>query len=299
MGRARSQEVAMDRADITILMSQAREYKVLSAAEVDTITRRMGQLLPGPRTLVDEREYQALRQRMIMSNIRLVLREAWRCSPTGQKIADLVQVGLCGLTRAVDEFDPNRGCRFSTYAVWWIKSEILQYVLADSTPVKPPRNQFSTEKLFYNLRKATAKLAAQGKDTSDQAMAKYFKMPVAEITNMRGLMESAGLSLNQRVFLDTKREVTTEWHEMFESTSNVEEEGNSGLLSLAIRKTIHSVMNRLSPLEQDILMNRLYTEEPHTLADVGKRHDRTKERVRQVELKLKDRLTKHLSKYVN
>jgi RNA polymerase sigma-32 factor len=221
--------------------------------------------------------------RLIISHLRLVAKFARGYRGYGLPIADLISEGHVGLLQAVERFEPERGFRFSTYAVWWIKAAIQEYILRSWTLVKMGTTA-SHRKLFFNLRKAKSRISVldEGDMRPDQ---------VNLIAKRLGVTERAVIDMNRRLGGDASlndpiREDrdSTEWQDWLvgdspdqETTLAAKEEFDNRRNALSV------VLGALNARARRIFESRRLAEDPMTLAELADEFGVSRERVRQIE----------------
>jgi RNA polymerase sigma-32 factor len=235
----------------------------------------------------DKRDEQAL-HRLVTAYMRLAISMAAKFRRYGAPMNDLIQEASLGLMKAADKFDPDRGVRFSTYAVWWIKASIQDYVMRNWSMVRTGSTS-SQKALFFNLRRVQAKLereAAQAGEMLDahqlrQRVAQEVGVSVADVLMMEGRLSGSDYSLNA---VQTAGEEGREWIELLEdegeqAAERVEDAHDSAHL----RGWLLNAMSSLSPRERFIVTERKLRDEPRTLESLGEELGLSKERVRQLE----------------
>ena len=230
--------------------------------------------------------------RLIISHLRLVAKIARGYRGYGLPIADLISEGHVGLMQAVEGFEPERGFRFSTYAVWWIKAAIQGYILRSWSLVKMGTTA-SHRKLFFNLRKAKSRISAldEGDMRPDQ---------VKLIAKRLGVTERAVIDMNRRLggdasLNDTIREESdsSEWQDWLadesldqETTLAASEEFDNR------RKALSDALSVLNGRDRRIFEGRRLAEDPITLAELADEFGVSRERVRQIEVRAFEKVQK-------
>lgn len=244
----------------------------------------------------DEGDISAAHQ-LVTSNLRFVVKVAHEYRRYGFKLLDLIQEGNLGLMTAVKKFDPEKGYRLISYAVWWIRSEIQSFVLRNWSLVKLGTGH-SKRGLFRRLRGEKAKLeqelSGKTEDINTQAiLAERLNVSEADVSEMEMRLAARDFSLNAPM----GQESDTTYVDQLESVEQDQEHRlaqteENNLLAQAIDQT----KNELNEREAYILENRLMSDEPETLAEVGQFFGVTRERARQIEGKLIGKLRGALSK---
>jgi RNA polymerase sigma-32 factor len=235
----------------------------------------------------DRRDEAAL-HRLVNAYMRLAIAMAAKFRRYGAPMNDLIQEAGLGLMKAADKFDPDRGVRFSTYAVWWIKASIQDYVMRNWSMVRTGSTS-SQKSLFFNLRRVQARLereAAQRGETLDghqirQLIASEVGVPLADVEMMEGRLAGSDYSLNATQSAD---EDGREWIDTLEDDSTQPAE----LIALKrdtakLRDWLIVAMKALNQRERFIVQERKLRDEPRTLESLGEELGLSKERVRQLE----------------
>ncbi len=229
--------------------------------------------------------------RLVTSNLRLVVKIAldfqkfWM-----QNFLDLIQEGNVGLMQAVKKFDPYRGVKFSYYASFWIKAYILKFIMDNWRLVKIGTTQ-AQRKLFYNLRKEKERLDALGFEPAPKLISKRLNVREEDVIEMEQRMSASEISLDAPI-----KEDSDELHRDFlaSPTPPVEDLVAKDEVLTRLRQILDEFGKDLRDKEKVIFYERLLSEEPLTLAQIGKRFGISRERVRQIE----ERLLKKLRKYL-
>lgn len=265
----------------------------LSVAE-DSLAKYMRDIRAFP-LLEPEEEYMLARRwveyedtkaahRLVTSHLRLVAKIAVGYRHYGLPMADLVSEGNIGLMRAVKKFDPEKGFRLSTYAMWWIKASLNEFVLNSWSMVKIG-TQAAHKKLFFNLRRLKAKL--QLMDQGDlapehvRAIAKELDVEEGEVVSMNRRMAGCDTSLNVPV-----GEGGLELQDLLGDESDNQEANYAKSEELTKgRALIAHAITSLTDREREVFIERRLSEDPPTLEDLGQRYGVSRERIRQIEVK--------------
>lgn len=235
----------------------------------------------------DYRDERAL-HRLITAYMRLAISMAAKFRRYGAPMNDLIQEASLGLMKAADKFDPERGVRFSTYAVWWIKASIQDYVMRNWSMVRTGSTS-SQKALFFNLRRVQAKLereASQRGESLDQhqlrqLVAAEVGVPLADVEMMEGRLSGSDYSLNATQSSD---EDGREWIDALEDEGQQAAEAVEGAHDSArLRDWLVTAMRGLNPRERYIVAERKLKDEGRTLESLGEELGLSKERVRQLE----------------
>jgi RNA polymerase sigma-32 factor len=235
----------------------------------------------------DFRDERAL-HRLITAYMRMAISMAAKFRRYGAPMNDLIQEASLGLMKAADKFDPDRGVRFSTYAVWWIKASIQDYVMRNWSMVRTGSTS-SQKALFFNLRRVQAKLereASQRGEVLDQhqlrqMVAADIGVPVADVEMMEGRLSGSDYSLNATQSSD---EDGREWIDALEDEGQQAAEAVEGAHDGArLRGWLVKAMQGLNARERYIVAERKLKDEGRTLESLGEELGLSKERVRQLE----------------
>ena len=248
----------------------------------------------------DSRDEAAL-HRLITAYMRLAISMAAKFKRYGAPMNDLVQEAGLGLMKAADKFDPDRGVRFSTYAVWWIKASVQDYVMRNWSMVRTGSTS-SQKSLFFNMRRVQAQLEREAQQTGEnldkhqlnQLIATEVGVPLNDVEMMDGRLSGSDFSLNATQASD---EEGREWIETIEDENaradlTVEEEHDQQKLA----GWIGVAMDALNDREKFIVRQRKLIESPRTLESLGAELSLSKERVRQLEAAAFGKMRKYLEK---
>ena len=248
----------------------------------------------------DSRDEAAL-HRLITAYMRLAISMAAKFKRYGAPMSDLVQEAGLGLMKAADKFDPDRGVRFSTYAVWWIKASVQDYVMRNWSMVRTGSTS-SQKSLFFNMRRVQAQLEREAQQTGEkldkhqlnQLIATEVGVPLNDVEMMDGRLSGSDFSLNATQASD---EEGREWIETLEDENAradlaVEEDYDQQRLS----DWLGVAMNALNDREQFIVRERKLIDSPRTLEILGAELGLSKERVRQLEAAAFGKMRKYLEK---
>ena len=231
-------------------------------------------------------------QKLITSHLRLVAKMAMGYRGYGLPVSELVSEGNIGLMQAVKKFEPEKGFRLATYAMWWIKASIQEYVLRSWSLVKMGTTT-AQKKLFFNLKKIKNKLAItnDGDLKPDQVkeISKRLNVKQEEVISMDRRMSGKEKSLNDPI----KNESGVEWQDWIVDDSLDQELKTSESQELDERKKLMKIsMHVLNPREKEILVARKLSENAATLEELSKKYKVSRERVRQIETKAFEKLQK-------
>lgn len=233
--------------------------------------------------------------RLVSSHLRLVVKIAMDFQRRWmQNALDLIQEGNVGLMKAVGKFDPEKGIKFSYYASFWIKAYILKYIMDNWRMVKIGTTQ-TQRKLFYNLNKERQRLQALGFNPTPEDLSESLNVSVDDIDEMDQRLSKGDMSLNLPVGENSD---TTRLDFLPSLGPGVEETLESNQISDILLENLKAIEPTLNEKEQAILNERLLSDSPVTLREIGERFGVTRERVRQIEARLLQKLRAFLEEHV-
>ncbi|SLN42540.1 RNA polymerase sigma factor RpoH [Roseovarius albus] len=249
----------------------------------------------------DRRDEAAL-HRLITAYMRLAISMASKFKRYGAPMNDLIQEAGLGLMKAADKFDPDRGVRFSTYAVWWIKASIQDYVMRNWSMVRTGSTS-SQKSLFFNMRRVQARIEreamARGEELDNhqlrEMIAHEVGVPLRDVEMMEGRLSGSDFSLNatqstedeSREWIDTLEDDAPRGDEIVQKDHDQE----------ALRGWLERAMARLNTRERFIIRERKLLETPRTLESLGNELNLSKERVRQLEAAALQKLRRTLEQF--
>jgi len=235
----------------------------------------------------DERNEAAL-HRLITAYMRLAISMAYKFKRYGAPMNDLIQEAGLGLMKAADKFDPDRGVRFSTYAAWWIKASVQDYVMRNWSMVRTGSTS-PQKSLFFNLRRVQARLeresAAAGevldKHQMRQMISTEIGVPLHDVETMEGRLSGSDYSLNAT---QSAEDEGREWIDaLVDESAQAEETVGHRHDTKRLRDWLLAALNALNERERFIVRERKLRDQPRTLECLGKELKLSKERVRQLE----------------
>jgi RNA polymerase sigma-32 factor len=232
--------------------------------------------------------------RLVTSHLRLVAKIAMGYRGYGLPLSELISEGNVGMMQAVKRFDPDRGFRLATYAMWWIRAAIQEYILHSWSLVKMGTTA-AQKKLFFNLRKLKGQLQAIDEgDLSPEnvtRIATELGVPEADVVSMNHRLAAPDHSLNAPLRADGEGE--GEWQDWLVDEESNQETNLGERQELGLRRDLlRGALSHLSERERDILVERRLKEQPTTLEDLSRKYGISRERVRQIEVRAFDKLQK-------
>ena len=225
---------------------------------------------------------QEAAEKLVTSNLRFVVKIAAEYAKFGGKLIDLVQEGNVGLMHAVREYNPYRGVRLISYAVWWIRGYIKEYLMRQQSMVRIGSNA-KQKKLFHQLRREERKLELMGKEPDVKQLAEKLEVSVKDVEQMQQRIRHGDLSLDKTV-----GDSETNWldlHADEETPAQDEALAQQEILNFILVK-IEEIHDKLNEKELYILKHRIMEDEPKTLQEIGDHFGISRERARQLEARI-------------
>jgi RNA polymerase sigma-32 factor len=262
-------------------LAEIRRYPLLTPEEEHTLAVRYK----------EQGDIEAA-YRLVTGNLRLVVMLARRYQRAVHNLLDLIQEGSIGLMEAVRNFDPYRGVRFPSYAVWWVRAYIIRYIMNNWRMVKLGTTQ-AQRKLFFNLRREKERLEAEGFSPEPKLLAHHLGVKEEEVIEMEQRMGSRDLSLDTPVDA-SEEESATLLDFIADKQVTAEEEVAASEYKKLMSEKMAAFAKTLKGKDQVIFAKRLLAEEPVTLQEIGDQYGISRERVRQLESRLKKKLKDYL-----
>ena len=247
---------------------------------------------------VDHQDTDAAHQ-LVTSHLRLAAKIAMGYRGYGLPVSDLISEGNVGLMQGVKKFEPDRGFRLATYAMWWIKASIQEYILRSWSLVKMGTTA-AQKKLFFNLRRMKKNLDAY-EDTDlhpddVKKIATDLGVPEQEVINMnRRMLMGGDSSLN--VSMRGEEENASQWQDWLTDDRPLQDETTADTQEAQVRhEMLLEAMDSLNDREKHILTERRLTEDPQTLEELSKVYDVSRERIRQIEVRAFEKLQKAMQR---
>jgi RNA polymerase sigma-32 factor len=229
----------------------------------------------------------AAARRLIESHLRLVTKIARDCCSRKELLPDLIQEGCLGLMRAVEKYDPDRGIRLSSYAAWWIRAFVYQYIMSNSRMMRVATT-FTQRKIFFNLKRECQRLERDGREAQSKDIAERLGVPEAAVVEMRARLGGREVQFETTVAVDSGSQ--QERLDGAAAPPRPDEVVEDRQLLSAVAKRRDQIVAELDTRERIIFDERLAAEKPITLRELGARFNVSRERARQLENRLKVRL---------
>ncbi|MBK3800454.1 RNA polymerase sigma factor RpoH [Azospirillum brasilense] len=281
MATTSSVPVISSESNLSRYLQEIRKFPMLAAEEEYMLAKRWQEI-----------EDSDAAHKLVTSHLRLVAKIAMGYRGYGLPLSELISEGNVGMMQAVKRFDPDRGFRLATYAMWWIRAAIQEYILHSWSLVKMGTTA-AQKKLFFNLRRLKGQMQAieEGDMSPEQVrhVATTLDVPEQDVVNMNRRLSAPDHSLNAPLRADSEGE----WQDwLVDETANQE-------ISLAEneelgkrRKLLTAAMENLNERERDILVERRLRDNPTTLEDLSQKYGISRERVRQIEVRAFEKLQK-------
>jgi RNA polymerase sigma-32 factor len=265
-------------------LSEIRKFPMLAKDEEFMLAKRW-----------QEHEDPDAAHRLVTSHLRLVAKIAMGYRGYGLPIGEVISEGNVGLMQAVKKFDPDKGFRLATYAMWWIRASIQEYILRSWSLVKMGTTA-AQKKLFFNLRKAKSEISAlqEGDLHPDQVSTIATKLGVLneEVISMNRRLSGGDASLNSPMRADSE----SEWQDwLVDDVTPSQESVVADTQEKSIRMSLlEEAMTELTDRERHILTERRLKDEPTTLEELASQYGVSRERVRQIEVRAFEKLQKSM-----
>ncbi|MBQ7285145.1 MAG: RNA polymerase factor sigma-32 [Alphaproteobacteria bacterium] len=270
-------------------MQKIRRYPILSQDEEYDLAVKYQQT-----------KNQEIAKILVTSHLRLVVKVVSKYRGYGLSMAEMISEGNIGLLYAVEKFEPEKGFRFSTYALWWIKAAVQKYILNSWSLVKIGTTS-AQKKLFFNLRKIKNKLKLNDdREMSNdvlEGIAASLDVSVQDVKDMNTRLKAHDGSLNS--VIDSSSDSGAEWMDFIADNKPTQEESLAYSETMRYRRDLfNKALVCLNKREKDILFKRRLSEKAVTLDELSKVYAISKERVRQIELNSIRKITKNIEKYM-
>ena len=269
--------------NLSIYLQEIKKFPILTAEEEYMLAKRY-----------KEHGDTEAAHKLVTSHLRLVAKIAMGYRGYGLPVTDLISEGNVGIMQAVKKFDPERGFRLATYAMWWIRAQIQEYVLHSWSLVKIGTTA-AQKKLFFNLKKLKNQLSSidSGNLSPENAreIASRLNVKEAEVLDMDNRLFSGDQSLNVQI----GEEGDTEWQDMLVDSNDTQDNILANSNELSFRKKIfEQALGILNDREKEIITLRKLKDKPVKLEELSKKFSISRERVRQIEEKAFEKLQKQV-----
>src|SRR5688500_987545 len=268
---------------LPLYLSEINQYPLITVEEEQSLARKFikGDFAAG--------------HRLVTSNLRFVVKVAYEYRSYGIKMSDLIQEGNIGLMKAVQKFDPDKGIRLISYAVWWIRAYIQNYILKSWSLVKLGTTQ-AQRKLFFSLARTRREIEKLNKNDGEvinvDEIARRLHVKPGEVREMEQRMGGRDLSLDAPMGEDGgNTHVDFVVSEGVSQDDEVADKQEAGIVSVRVQ----TALRRLDPRERFIIEQRVMNERPMTLKELGEHFGFSRERARQLEIRAKEKLKLELT----
>ena len=270
---------------LALYLQEIKRFPILTAEEEYMLAKRF-----------KEHGDNKAAHKLVTSHLRLVAKIAMGYRGYGLPVTDLISEGNVGIMQAVKKFDPEKGFRLATYAMWWIRAQIQEYVLHSWSLVKIGTTA-AQKKLFFNLKKLKNQLESidEGNLSPENVreIAKRLNVKEAEVVSMESRLFSSDQSLNVQIGTEEK----TEWQDIIKDDRKTQDTIIENINEFDYRKNLlEKAMNVLKPREKQIIKLRKLAEKPKKLEELSKQFEISRERVRQIEEKAMEKLQNEILK---
>ncbi|MCF3946078.1 RNA polymerase sigma factor RpoH [Acidiphilium sp. AL] len=279
--------IAPSEGNLSRYLQEIRKYPMLSPEEEDRLARAWR----------DNHDNKAA-HKLVTSHLRLVAKIAMGYRGYGLPLGEMISEGNVGMMQAVKRFDPERGFRLATYAMWWIRAAIQEYILHSWSLVKMGTTA-SQKKLFFNLRRLKGQMQAidDGDLKPEQVahVAHMLNVPEQDVISMNRRLAAPDHSLNAPIRMDGEGE----WQDWLIDDSESQEDSIADREEMTGRRALlATALKTLNDRERHILIERRLKDNPTTLEDLSQQYNISRERVRQIEVRAFEKLQKSMKAQV-
>jgi RNA polymerase sigma-32 factor len=276
-------DLAVETGDaLTHYMAQLRHYAPISREQEHALAVRW----------VEEHDRDAARQ-LVLANLRLVVKIAMEYRRAWTNVLDLIQEGNVGLLQATQRFDPYKGVKLSSYAVYWIRAYILKYILDNIRLVRLGKTR-AERKLFFRLNKEKRELERMGIEVEPKLLAERLQVSESDVLDMEQRLSRNDLSLQAPAFSDDDGREVGEL--LAGPGATAEQNVADAELRRVFMERVREFAGSLEPRDRRIVDARILSEEPLSLQELGTEFGISRERVRQLEARIVSQLRDHLKK---
>jgi RNA polymerase sigma-32 factor len=269
---------------LTAYMNQLAHHAPISREEEHELAVRW----------VEEEDADAAKQ-LVLANLRLVVKIAMEYRRAWTNVLDLIQSGNLGLLEAVQRFDPYKGVKLTSYAVYWIRAYILKYIMDNYRTVRLGRSR-AQRKLFFRLNKEKRQLEREGFEVEPKLLAERLEVSEADIVDMDQRMSQNDLSMNAPVGRDDTRAEYGDF--VVGSGDSAETSVGDSELRRVFMEHVGEFVAELGERDRRIVDERILADEPKTLQELADEFEVSRERVRQLEARLFSRMRDHLKEHL-
>jgi RNA polymerase sigma-32 factor len=272
--------------NLAIYLKEIARYELLSPEEEQELTK-----------ILAETGDIDVAKKLVVANLRLVVKIAMEYRHAWQNLMDLIQEGNIGLMKAVSKYDPTKGAKLSYYASWWIRSYILKYILDNFRLIKIGTTQ-DQKKLFYNLMREKERLLSLGIEPGVKLLSENLGVSEKAVEEMDLRLSGSGQEVSLDIPLDNA-EGKGVLGDLLKDTTEGPEETLAHLQSLEIlQENLADFLKGLKPRDQEIFKKRLLSEIPPSLQEIADQYGVSRERIRQVEERLINQLKIYMSEHI-
>jgi len=268
---------------LTAYLEMVRSHPELTESEVRSLSMR-----------VHQNKDKEAAIKLVTSHLRLVVKIAFQYRNQFQNMLDLIQEGNIGLMRAVEKFDPFKGVPLPAYATYWIKANMIKYILDNWRLVRVGTTN-TRRKLLYNLTKVTEELKSAGMQAGTKQLAQHFNASESDVVAVQKSLSAGDLSIDAPLSDESQRSYA---EVLSDEKPAMDEELGAKQITALVKKYTAEFAKDLNDSKKSILYDRLMNDEPKTLVEIGDMYGVSREAIRQSEVQLKKRLAEYLQKKI-
>jgi RNA polymerase sigma-32 factor len=270
---------------LTLYVKEISRYKLLTLEEEEILIREM-----------QETGDIEVAKKLVLANLRLVVKIALEYRSAWQNVMDLIQEGNIGLMKAVSKYDETKGAKLSYYASWWIRSYILKYILDNFRMVKIGTTN-EQKKLFYNLLKEKERLVSMGIKPDHKLLSENLGVSVKAVSIMDERLSQGGRELSLDAQLDDQGHTLSDILENKEEMAIDDRLGELQGVDI-LKNHLENYLNGLKTRDREIFETRLLAEVPASLQSIADQYGVSRERIRQIEERLLNNLKVYMSEFI-